>query len=294
MTHDEALPHLTELAAGRLSEPLAAAVRAHAEGCEDCGRVLEAARAIQAEVQEHGAALFSEHPAPDDLSRWAIAPRELATTALANVGGHVRACPTCAHEAALARAAAASAWQRALPSWLAVAGERGAWLKPALAVLALLLVWPAYQGLIELPRTRAALERSMSPVAPAPIAPAPAAPWSGAAKTLVLAGASRAVGDVAEIVPEPGQPLVPVLLDVDLSAHAPGESLVVIVKRRDGPEVWQHRATVGAGWDAAARVASLLVPTTAMPPAEYVLELRVPSGTPIFSARFRVAFPSRR
>jgi hypothetical protein len=253
-------------------------------------------RGVRAEVVEHGADLFGDHPRAGEIARWAQTPEAMPEAPRLEIERHVRACPTCATEAASARDAAATAWRRALAARLARADEApaSAWLRAVPVLAAVALAFPAYLGLVELPRererARAALEErgALVPPEPAPVSPRPVAdPWSGAARTLVLSGATRAEGPVPSISPRPGQPYIPIVLGVE---GLPGTGpLFVSITDAGGTEAWSGRPEVASLWDPANRVGTLLVPTALLPPGDYRIDLRSrPGAGPLFSARFRV------
>jgi hypothetical protein len=296
LDHETASPQIADLAAGRLGRERAESVRAHVATCEECRGALAGAEALRAEAEAGGAALFTPHPESDELACYAVNPEELTTPALAALGAHARACPTCAREVATARAARATAWRRTLPGWLARPGEGIglAWLRPALAAAALALVYPAYLGLFELPRER---ERATREIASArehaqPPLPAPTAPWSGAAKALVLAGPERGASTLPRVRLEPGQPYLPVMLSTEPGVLPPSGPVQVTVTRSNGEVAWRASAEIGVLWDVRNRVASVLVPGAALPPGDYELAVRAPGRpTPLFARRFQVEPP---
>jgi hypothetical protein len=293
--HERAVSHVAELAAGRLEPALAAEVRAHVAACETCRGVLRAAEAVHLEVREHGAALFGDHPAPEAIARFALEPGALGVAERAGLAAHVRACPRCAGEASQARAAAATAWMRAPRAWWVGARGPAPWLAPALGALALVLAWPAWQGLVEMPRLEARLAREAQARREAERARVPQvapAPPGGAARSLVLSEASRSGGaPAASVALAPGQGMVPVLMDLDLSGEPPGRAVRASVRRVGGTEVWALESTAGEVWDARARVIGLLVPASALAPGEHELRLAWRPGGEFFRAAFRVEAP---
>ncbi len=290
MDHSQASQVLSEYSTGSLDSERAAELEAHLGTCAECRDALATLEGIRAEVRDHGSALFTPHPSPEELAALALAPAEVAGEARAAVERHVRACPTCGREVTLARKAGATAWRRALPARL-VRPDEGpitGWLRAVPALVAVALAYPAYQGWVELPRerARAAREPVTSPAEPiAPRAPA----WSGAAKALVLSGPTRGEDAPPAVRPEPGQPYLPLVLAVDPEALSRLDRATVAIHRAGGALAWSHEARVASLWDPRNRVASLLVPLSALPPAEYRLELRAPAPPVVlFTARFRV------
>ncbi len=290
MDHDEASQHITEWVAGRLAEVDATAVAAHVAGCAACRAVAEAVRGVRAAVAEHGEHLFSAHPVPEALARFALAPGALALAELGALRGHLAACPTCARELALVRAANAPAPLRALRAWAPARGAGAALLRPALAVLVALLAVPAWLGIVVLPRERArsreATHAAVHAPAPAPRAAAPAWP-GGAVDLLVLSAPTRAAAGAAPLVRlRPGQPAVPLLVDL---ARPRADSLTLRVIDAAGVTTWSLTAARDELWDARHGGLSALLPAAALDQGAYRLEIApARGGAPLLIAPFRV------
>ena len=158
MTHEQAMPLVSDWARGALDADRARAVESHVSQCLECQASAVAARGLHAEAARlvHTP---SAHPSSDALAEYVNDPHAASITALARIGAHVRACPACREDVALMRAASRPAWWRAVLSAWEMPGGRARWLQPALAACALLLALPAWRGLVELPRERAALEQ---------------------------------------------------------------------------------------------------------------------------------------
>jgi len=289
MDHAEAQRLISDWARGRLDAARAREVEAHARGCADCTSAAEAAAGLEAESRRL-AAEAAPHPAPEALARYVEAPEESSTLELARIAAHVRACGRCREDLEIARASAAPAWWRAVRAWLAAPAGPLRALQPALALAALLLVYPAWIGLVESPREIAAANRRAREAdarARAGAVAAPA-PRGGGIAVLVLRGATRGSDDLPELRPRPGQVLQPVLVD----ANMPGTTVAVTLVREPGTRVWQAEGPREQFWDPANALFGMLVPAAALAPGEYRLELAPAAGAaPQVTARFRVPAP---
>jgi hypothetical protein len=262
--------------------------------CDECRGAADTLRAARGEIGVHGAALFSAHPAADDLARFVLEPEGLALPALASIGAHVRACPACTSDGALVLRAAAPSLARRLAAWLGGRGAPVAALQPALVVVALALLYPAYLGLVAYPRERgraAALEaRALDLTRGAPALPhgEPTAWSGGGVDALILAPSVRGAGaEMPAVTLRPGQPAQPILID-----HAPPQGathLLVLLRDHAGAVVWRIDAPVEDLWNPAANVLAVLVPEDRLQSGEHTLELATgEQATPIFRAGFRV------
>jgi anti-sigma factor ChrR (cupin superfamily) len=302
LEHREAAPLLIDHVRGRLDGEPARTVAAHVAACEECRALAETIRRVDGEITTHGAALFERHPTADDLARWALGSASaLPTEILARIGAHVNACPTCGREAALARRAAAPSFLASLAArargWTAE-GAAG-WLRPALAAVAILLAWPAWQGLVEVPALRrevtqmrsqldAAREREATP----PERPTPAFA-GGAARILVLGGPTRSAADGPTVTPAPGQTALPIVVDLESSPEllsSDGDLDVRIVPTPRGEPAFAMLAPAASLRDPATRTLTLLVPLSRLGPGTWRLEIRRGAlGVPLYTAPFRVA-----
>jgi hypothetical protein len=295
--HREAMPLAADWARGRLDAERAREVEAHVRVCTMCREAVEAANSLDAEsrrlVEANGG-----HPSSEALARYVDTPQSESVASLATTGTHLRSCARCREDVALMRAAAAPSWSRWLRSW--ATGEP-AWatrvLQPALAVLAVLLVFPAWLGLIERPRERAAAERRVQETetrirreneARQPSAPAPAARGGGVA-VLVLRGPTRGGDALPSVRLRAGQAFQPVLLDMP---SVPAQVRVVVI-RDPGREVWMSEGSREEFFDAATGLAGVLIPVEVLTPGDYRLEVRPGAAAPpAFTSGFRV-LPAR-
>src|SRR5262245_55700874 len=162
MNHETASILLSDYVLGRLSPEEADDVREHLADCGSCRGVAETMRRVEVQVEMHGEGLFSDHPPSETLSTFAAGGDGLSTTHLAAVAAHVQACPTCGDELSLIRDSREAAFRKRLwSSWWRFSSRIPApAFAAALALLALFLVIPAYEGLVTLPQVRRGLERA--------------------------------------------------------------------------------------------------------------------------------------
>ncbi len=294
LEHDAVVPLLLDLIQGRLDhEPSAGAWR-HVSSCSECQGVIATTHRVVAGVTRHGAALFEDHPPADDLVRYAAAPPELSIQQLAVMREHVEGCPDCREELEFARRAHSD--RPPAGSWgSGIRGLRGApiWgrLAPAFAVLVALLGYPAYRGLVELPRlerSNATFERRVTALEGEQRPALPPQP-GGAVRLLYLTGATRASSAPPTITVGPGQPYQPVVLELEPDPSLLAREASVVLRNLPGGEAaWSLRAPLADLWDPSNRAISLIIPRDVFRPGDYEIELRTTGETPHFVSRFRV------
>ncbi len=299
MTHENAEALLSEFAQDALAEDTASSVRAHVAECAECTSLLAVITTVRAECRAHGGAFLREHPSSADVAR-AAAGEDIS----ANVTAHLRGCPTCAVESDAVRAAQ-DEWRRepiAMRARGATASRRV--LLPAIAAC-LLLAFPAYRGIVQLPNARRALlvsremERSVRAerdslarivreTAPPPVV----RDTGGAAPLLFFTASTRGSTDVPHIRPNPAVALQPIAAVVDVTADpAVTDATVVTVTIRHsaGTQVWAVNDRVDALWTRETSVLSVLVPRAALAPGRYVFTVALVGRTrPLFEAAFVV------
>ena len=305
MDHSTAETLLDDWLWGRLPPERASEVETHVAGCAECAAHAELMRGLKREVKEHGEALFSAHLTGDELARLELRADSLSIADAARLGAHVRACPTCSAERAMIRGAAGPAPWRALKAWYSIADQPSAWIKPALAMFAILLAWPAYLGVVEYPREKLAAEQARAEAArelahtpPTPGAEVPPGKqiWNGgSAAVLVLTGATRgASAAVPSARLRDGQPGLTIVTDRHITG--PDTLLVTLFDDQHRP-VWKQPVPATELWDANARLTSLMIPSPNLTPGVYSIEIGAPGGAapgstaapPQFQARFRIA-----
>ena len=293
MTHDQVLSLVSDWVRGRLDRERAREVESHARTCRDCQQAADAARRLAGETARLDETALA-HPPADVLARYVSEPDSESVATLARVGAHLRGCETCREDVALMRAAGRPGWWRALRAAWGAPGAGARALHPALALAAVLLAYPAWRGLVEWPRERAAAERRVRAAedelarargAARGIAarPSPGARGGGVA-ALVLQGAARDAGPTPTLRLRRGQPFQPILLDVT----PPPGPLAVTLARGDAV-VWSSTGSREEYWDDVNRLVGLLVPADALAPGEHRLELRqADARTLVFAATFLV------
>ncbi|HUK62236.1 MAG TPA: hypothetical protein VLV15_02845 [Dongiaceae bacterium] len=282
MDHELAATRITDWVSERLPAAEAEGVAAHVRTCASCAAAAEAARALRNAARE--ALPRTSHLDPVTLARYTLTPDDLTVAEIGRCRAHLDECPECAREHELVRAANAPSLTRTLASWLPPATEPRAVLAPALAVLAVLLAVPAYQGLVTLPRERARHAGQAASSAPAPAA-GPVAWAGGGVETLILESATRGGATVPAIRLRAGQPAEPVLLECD---RPPGDTVTVRLTDVRGGLVWSRVAAISEIWDPRHHVVSLLLPAAALDPGEYLLVLVTGRDGTHASARFRI------
>lgn len=293
--HETAASLLSDFSRDALPPGQRREMEAHLAACPECQAVLSTLREVRTELSEGGSELFGPHPTAEALARFAAGDPDLDVATRDHLEAHARRCPTCAREVSLAREADRTAWARAPEAWIRQGARRGDVLRPALAVLAALLVFPAYLGLVRYPEERAEhhrLEREMG-LMQRPAIPPPVAQWGGAAPLLMLSGPERGGSAVPTITLRPGQPYVAVMVSYD-PRGARGDSIEVrIVRASDHTTVWRTRATGEDLWDPALEGLTLLAPAEGWLSGAYRLELAsVGHDAPRFSAPFQLRRPT--
>lgn len=290
MNHDQAAPLISDWVRGTLARARSVDVERHVAECAECRDAAEGARALVAEVGR-AAREAREHPSSDALARFVTDPDSEPIGELARVGVHLRGCAPCSEDVSLMREASAPSWWRPIRAWWASAPAASRLLQPALAVAAVALMFPAWNGLVDAPRERASLERRLSEAEAARAradadarASAGAIARGGGVRALVLRPGARSASVVPELRLREGQLLQPLLLDV----VPPPAPLTARVVREGGGEAWSASGARAEFFDAANGLVGLHVPATALTPGEYRVELASAGGEPFFTSRFRI------
>lgn len=300
MDHEEAKLVLADLVSGRLGPEEAGRVRDHVASCAECRETAATLSAVGEEVRAHGQALFEPHPTSDEIVRYAMGKDELAAGDLARIGAHLRACPTCSHEVKVTREAASSAtaWWRRLAGWfVSPAMAPAPALRIAAVALLVIMVYPAYLGLVKLPQVREGAGPRPGAVAVAPETPAADVRpgWSGGFQLLHLVNLNlRDHYEIATIAIAPGQPYQPIVISEALSSEeVPISQRSVRIAIRRLPDLtltWEYAGPVADIWDPNLEALCVSVEGGDLPPGEYEILLR--EGTQEASksvGRFRVA-----
>jgi hypothetical protein len=317
MTHDEASLILVDRHFGRLDAPARSDLDAHVASCAASGAALDTLRRLAA---PGGTADRSPHLPAGRIAAIALGtpdrPGEPAACGELAAGDepaasdverrHLESCASCAAEAAACRASVLEA--RAARAVGAESRPRR--VRPfipatlAAALLAGILGYPAYRGLVDLPRARqkAAAAESLARRNESEIASlrdtldreraAASTPDQGEIDLALYLDVVRgAPGRTPAITLRPGARTVTILLEASVTRpHGAGGPQRFEIRDRDGRTVWSGGVPVAAegehgGTD---RLLALLVPARALPPGGYVLTL---GGSGPSGAETRVEAP---
>jgi len=323
MNHERAAELLTEFLQGRVAGVAAEEIAAHLQGCAECAAAAETFRLLKEGAAETVGALDgggandpqSQHPTTEEIATFSIVPKRLGESSMLRVRAHIETCGRCAEEVEITRGAAALT-SSAVPASVksAARGSRSPWrgihtLALAASIGALLLAYPAFRGLVDLPvetenaarlneetahlrgeaddlrrslnRLREEADRSRA--------------WSGAVPLPVLTSRYRGAQSEATVIRvQPGQPFVPIaVLPVLPSGAAAGDSFTFEIRREGGDPVWKLDLTAGRIRDElrASKVVTFLISTATLSAGHYELRLQAGGPTerePIFVAPFRV------
>ena len=286
--HEQAAQVLPDYAEGALDPADADALERHVASCVECNENLSLLRRIGMEIAESGAAVFDDHPEGTRLVDYALVSPQLAEADLARIDAHVKSCPTCSREVASVRAAESwsRSWWRGIEDLLR--GVIAPAPVPALAsaFAALLLVYPAYLGVVRLPvvaRERAeAIEALASREA-----------WEGGPiATLFLAASTRGEPDshMPVLRLRPHQAFLPIQIDFDMSAWPAEQVAVVTLRELNSPrQLWRHSGSAAEMWDPSDEAINLLLPADSLGAGTYAMEIaREGASTAEYSARFAV------
>lgn len=271
LDHRQAAPLIVDWVRGRLDGASAREVETHAGGCTMCQEAAEAAAHLDAESRrlENSA---TPHVSSDALARYVETPHDEPIATLARIGSHVRTCPTCQEDVTLMRAAVAPSWSRSVGAWFGGLSWSFRPLRLAFPILAILLAYPAWLGLVEYPRYRASRTPGMSVS-------------GGGTATLVLRGGTRGGDDRPAVRLRKDQLLQPVFLDTSL----PAGSVYIRLIDETGRDVWRAAGDRDTFWDEANRLVGALIPTEVLDVGDFRLELRtMRDGSPVFTGGFRV------
>jgi len=314
MTHEEASLILVDRFAERLDAVTAARVDDHVAACDVCVGALETLRVLRGSSGSGAGTDRSPHLPIERIAELAL---DFAREGRADGGpdvAHLSTCPTCAAEVDACRASVAEA--RTGLSVAAGAGRRR--LRPffpsalAAALVVAVLGYPAYIGLVELPRARRQAEAAWASAARSQSeasslreaiekerAAAPTPDKGEIVLALYLDATRGAQGRTPAMELQPGARVVTILLEpVVPRAAAESEPLRFEIRDREGRVVWSSETTAGAirdrhGWTD--RLLTLLVPASALSPGGYTLSLgrlgQAGAGN-LIEAPFEIAAPA--
>lgn len=315
MDHRSASEQLSDLVLGTVPETVAPSLWAHVGGCLECQQVLETMGFVRrAGLLENGsrsaadAPARSRHPRAEDIVQYALGDRDQEPSRRAEVTQHLLTCHECRREVDLtwrAERRARSPLRMLTRPWRVPMPEARTLGWVAAAAAALVLAYPAYLGVTELPATRRAaaargselaslLEREGSLRRELGERAREASETAGPVRLLYLRPATRGTAGEPTITIPSGQRYLPIVLDHDIGQLAktrPNDRLEVRVTRdSDTAPAWREEYAVARLWDPASQAVSLLVPVAALKSGQYRLELRDPAtGRPRVVSGFAIA-----
>ena len=303
MEHAEAASLLTDLLAESLQPQTAAALRTHIEGCDECRGVSETYSQVRDELADHRQRLGA-HPEPDALVAYATGDARNI-----DIRSHTGACTSCAREleilrrAGLHRTSSRRAWR-----WLGIRIP-ATLLRPAVAAVLLALMYPAYLGIVQIPRLRETTSRLDGEIqslrreqaelrTAAEVAREQArqlATWGGGVQPLFLRSLRRdsAPAEAPVVHLASGQPALPVFIEDDRfgapAVQAAAVEISIHSDELDTLPAWRQRGVANDLWSPEAQALVILVPASALQPGPYVLEAHSAGPPEIeFQGRFRI------
>jgi len=282
MTHKETSLILVDGLAGRLEPATLARMEPHLGSCEECRGAIETMRLLRGEP---GTGDFLESPVHLPIERVV----ELSLAGAPADEAHLASCPACAAEVAACRASIAEARAESAAGDRSGGGRFRPFMPAALAagLTLVALGYPAYLGLVALPRARRAAES------------APAPDRGEAVLALYLGSTRGAAGPTPSIEPAPGARFVTLLLEpIDPRADSAAEPIRYEIRDGEGRVVWSLERAAESRRERrepADRLLTLLVPASALPPGTYSLSLAHPGqdeGQKLFEAPFAIVAPA--
>jgi hypothetical protein len=281
---------------GTLSPEDRRRVEDHLLSCEECRALLEEARAMELAGREDQAELL-DHVQAQHLESYAVAPGSVPPDLAGWIRQHLDGCDVCrdAHRilerSVSGRSAIDGARERpageSASIWSLLTRTVFHPVAAAAYLLILAVVVPVYRGVVHLPdveRRVGAVERELEQ----------AKRWGGAVDLPVLSSALRGENDVATLVSEEGQPVLPIGAEFELPGDLDRSKPLRFTVRSDTVEiVWSREIPVPQvlrNLDDAG-IVTLLLPAAAVSPGRYRLTVdRIdrPASRPILDASFRI------
>lgn len=158
MTHEEAAQLLPDHLEGRLSDPVRSELERHASACPDCQALSATYRVLDAGFRAEAAQAAARHPTVDDLVDFALADPASLASKRSELALHLQVCASCAGEVQAVRDSRVQVEGLSPRGILArvLASPNAAPL--AAGLILALLGYPAYLGLVRLPRVQQDLE----------------------------------------------------------------------------------------------------------------------------------------
>jgi hypothetical protein len=201
MTHEATVEKIGDLLHGRLAGAERSDAVAHVRSCEECRELAATYATLSAEFDDDGAA--GAHPPADLIVRYALGAHGIEERERTSVASHVRQCATCAGEIEAVGEAETELVSDGVPRTVGEPPARPAGralLAPAFAAASVLVLlsYPAYLGLFEVPRIHERIALLESRRLPAATPPA----WDGGpVHQRLLAAPLRGAGKAPIVIP---------------------------------------------------------------------------------------------
>ncbi len=268
INHEQLQQQIPAFLAARLDPEESGQVENHLNDCEDCADRVQVGTELVRGMRDGKEEVFTPHPDVRMLRRYSLG-EELEGRA--NLVRHVASCASCELEvAAWRRWGKVKATSTQEEEFRRAKGRRFTW-KPALAAGILLGIGLTF-GL-----------RGLAPQS---------APWTGSAALLTLEAAYRGAAAVPQILVEPGQPYLPLVVSPELPQTAQaGDRFRFAIATVDAvAPVWsvELSAEEVRGQLDATGVVTFLVPTGGMDAGRYDFSMQDAGGAPLVQIPFEV------
>jgi anti-sigma factor RsiW len=288
VTHEEVANRLQDYHFGDLPDAERAEVEAHLSACDECGGLSRAYRVLHSVLRHDEPGAAAAHPTAEELVRFAVEEQATDVELRDRIEGHLASCSTCREDvestrrterrlasgpreatAAIPAPSAASAWSR--------------WGALAAGLLVLALLYPAYLGLVRLPRQQRAHGDARQVTA-----------WSGSLELNLLSSALRDLaGGEAPVVRITG-PFVAFGVDMTIPRSLGAEDILRFsMTREDGTTVAKIEASVADAREQIREsgVVTLLLDSAALEPGAHQLRVTTPEESadrPLLEVPFEV------
>lgn len=268
INHEQLQQQIPAFLAARLDPEESGQVENHLNDCEDCADLVQVGTDLVRGMRDGKEEVFTPHPDVRILRRYSLG-EELEGRA--DLVRHVASCASCELEvAAWRRWGKVKATSTQEEEFRRAQGWRFTW-KPALAAGILLGI---------------GLTFGLRGLAPQP------APWTGSAALLTLEAAYRGAAAVPQILVEPGQPYLPLVVAPELpqAAQAGDRFRFTIAAMNAATPFWSLELTAEEvrGQLDATGVVTFLVPTGGMDAGRYDFSMQDAGGAPLVQIPFEV------
>jgi len=287
MNHEVAAPMIGDLLHGRLRGETRNEVLSHVTSCEECRGMSETYGLLSEALCDHG----DEHPSAEEIVKYAFAEDQLSPEERDRIAEHVLGCDLCASELETTNQAEAELIAESSPAQdePATSFDRRSMLAAAIAaaVVLVVLAYPAYLGLFEVPRIDnrlAALE--------AETIGREASIWSGPLDLNILQAPVRGAGDpIVAVHLAQNQPLALLAVEPGLLEEYVGAGAVFVdIRDASGRSIWSWEFTESQVLNTASGLVTVLVPAENLASGDWTMAVSRGAGRaePVFDAPFRV------